>query len=292
MGQTFFEEMNFNGVSREIENFLTEDDLSNSFYLHSLPMDLVNCEIKIKSDLVLAGLPYFFSVFQKIAPSFVSPEMFQLFRDFEGKHLKSSTSLTHQDFKLPFAVALTGERIALNLLARASAVASHANKFSEVIKSSGKDIVLLDTRKTTPGLRSLEKYAVRVGGGHNHRFSQSDVWMIKDNHKQFFGGLTKAYEFFKSQGAFYRPIIAEVHSLDEFEEACKLGVQHIMLDNFLPDAIKSLAKKKPAQMTIEVSGGVRLDNIADYCVEGVDAISVGALTHSAPHVDISFKFKL
>jgi nicotinate-nucleotide pyrophosphorylase (carboxylating) len=154
-----------------------------------------------------------------------------------------------------------------------------------------KGIKILDTRKTTPGLRSLEKYAVRLGGGFNHRLGQADTWMIKDNHKSSLGGLAGAWKFFNDQGAFYNNIVVEIHSQDELKEAIALGCRHVMLDNFTPDKIREAVKVKVPGMTFEVSGGLTLKTIPDYLIDGVDALSLGSITYSAPRVDLSLKFK-
>jgi nicotinate-nucleotide pyrophosphorylase (carboxylating) len=113
--------------------------------------------------------------------------------------------------------------------------------------------------------------------------------MIKDNHKNYFGGLRQAFDFFMGMQAAYQPIVAEIHSLPEFNEAIALGIKHVMLDNFSVEQIRDAVKIKPIGMTIEISGGVTLANIENYFIKGVDAISIGALTHSAPHVDLSMK---
>ena len=115
--------------------------------------------------------------------------------------------------------------------------------------------------------------------------------MIKDNHKSYFGGLKGALEFFENMHCFYKPIIVEIHDLDELKEAADLNVRHVMLDNFTPDHIKEAVKIKKDGQTFEVSGGIRLETLKNYLIEGVDAISVGALTYDAPHVDISLKYK-
>lgn len=279
--------MNLTQVSlqEEISTFFKEDDLSrNLFYLKSLPEDLVNCNLFIKSDLRLAGLPWFNATFAHLGE-----EQFGLdaIKEFEGKSLSKGAVIPLG--KLPFAKALTGERIALNLLQRASNIATYTQQFVE--KAEKYKIKILDTRKTTPGLRSLEKYAVRVGGGFNHRLGQTDVWMVKDNHKTFFGGVKEAIQFFESMGSFYNPIELEVHDEKEFDLAIEMGISHVMLDNFSPDRIRAVVRRKPASMTIEVSGGVTHNNINDYLIGGVDAISIGSLTYAAPAVDISFKYQ-
>jgi len=274
-----------NAVRSTIDNYFQEDDLSrNLYYINSLPSDLVRCSLKLKDDLVLAGLPYFIEVFKYLGDESLD---YDLLKEFEGREFKKvDKKVIH--FELPFAVALTGERIALNLLQHASSIASYTKKYVEKADELG--IVILDTRKTTPGHRSLEKYAVRVGGGCNHRLGQTDLWMVKDNHKNFFGGVKEAVNFFRSMKGFYTPIEVEIHSVSEFDEALALGIKHVMLDNFSPEEIRTLIKSKPSDVTVEVSGGVRLSNIEDYLIEGVDAISIGALTYAAPSVDISLKY--
>lgn len=271
------------GLNDTLKRFFLEDDLSrNAFYDNSLPMDLVECKLKIKSNLTLAGLPFFLEVFR-----YLGAEVSNDFLNWEG-HSFLEKEKKELSLKLPFALALTGERIALNLLQRASSIATTTKKFVDLAEFKG--IKILCTRKTTPGLRFLEKYAVRVGGGHNHRFGQSDAWMIKDNHKSFFGGLAQAYDFFQNQRSFYTPIIAEIHDLEEIQQAKKLGIRHLLLDNFSPSQVEAAIKLKEAGMTYEVSGGMSLDKVSSYLISGVDAISVGALTHSPEKVDLSFKF--
>jgi nicotinate-nucleotide pyrophosphorylase (carboxylating) len=272
-------------LEKDIAHYFEEDDLPrNLFYLEKLPRDLVKCNLFIKSDLILSGLPWFQGTFEYLGEKGFAAN---IIKDFEGKYLEKGSviPLGH----LPFSKALTGERIALNLLQRASNISTFTNKFVE--KANKYNIKILDTRKTTPGLRSLEKYAVRMGGGFNHRLGQTDMWMVKDNHKTFFGGATQAINFFKEMGAFYTPIELEVHDEKEFEMAKANNIQHVMLDNFSPERVKELVKKKPNSMTIEVSGGINLETLDSYLIPGVDAISVGALTYGAPAVDISLKFQ-
>ena len=269
-------------LESEIKHFLEEDGLlENMTYLQGLPSTKVHGQVFIKSDLVLAGVPYFNAVF-----NFLGVEGDLLSLEIEGGTYSKGTTFS---FELPFNVALSGERLALNLLHHASRVATTTKSYVDKVEGHG--IKILDTRKTTPGLRTLEKYAVRIGGGENHRFSQTDVWMIKDNHKQFFGGLKKAVDFFKKSGGFYRPIVCEVHTLEELAQATELGLTHLMLDNFSPEGIKRAIQHKEAWQTYEVSGGVRLSNISEYCIEGVDAISTSQITSQTQNVDISFKYE-
>lgn len=271
------------GIEADLARFFEEDDLrGNAFYLRELPDRKVECQLKIKSDVVLCGLPYFLGAFNFLGANL----NFDSFKKYEGKHIAKGEVIS---FTLPFSIALTGERVALNLLQRGSAVATFTQQFVELAKNH--NVRILDTRKTTPGLRSLEKYAVRVGGGYNHRFSQADVWMIKDNHKTFFGGLRPAWEFFQNMQTHYQGVVVEIHSLDELKLALELGVKHVMLDNFSVEDIKKAVALKKNGMTIEISGGVKLENCQQYFLAGVDAVSIGALTHSAPHVDLSMKIK-
>ncbi len=269
------------GFEQDYARFFAEDDLQgNAYYLNKLPGSQVECVLKIKSDVLLSGLPYFVGAFNYLGAKLDYKE----FETYEGINFNKGQTIS---FRLPFAIALSGERVALNLLQQATRISTFTQQFVKAAENS--ETKILDTRKTTPGLRTLEKYAVRIGGAHNHRFSQADAWMIKDNHKTFFGGLEPAWKYFQSMQTFYQNIIVEIHSLEELKQAFALGVKHVMLDNFSPADINSaIAMKKPG-VTYEVSGGVKLDNIKEYLNAGVDAISIGALTHSAPHVDLSMK---
>lgn len=270
----------------QIKTWLEEDDLTRNFhYTRTLPATPVKLLLKIKSPLVLAGADYFVATFIALG---AKKEDLEFLRHWDGKSFENGEVIEFPE-AMPFNIAVTGERLALNLLQHASSIATWTNRHVEL--ANKKNIRLLDTRKTTPGLRSLEKYAVRVGGGMNHRLGQTDTWMIKDNHKTSLGGLKEAYSFFQSQGSFYNNIIAEIHDIDELREAIGLNIQHVMLDNFSPEMIKAAVQIKKTGMTFEVSGGIKLDNLENYLIEGVDAISLGSLIYSAPRVDISFKFK-
>jgi nicotinate-nucleotide pyrophosphorylase (carboxylating) len=277
-------DMSIKSLLPEIENWLKEDDLTRNFhYTRSLPKHPVKLSLKVKSPLVFAGTDYFRATFLALG----SHADFSILNEFEGKSLGVQTIELSEP--LPFNVAVTGERLALNLLQHASSVATWTDKHVQQAKNSG--IKILDTRKTTPGLRALEKYAVRIGGGYNHRLGQTDSWMIKDNHKTSLGGLKAAWDFFLGQGAFYNNIIVEIHSLTELKEAIALGCTHVMLDNFEPEAIREAIKLKKPGMTYEVSGGLNLGTMSNYLIEGVDALSMGSITYSAPRVDLSLKFK-
>ncbi len=269
------------GLLPDVERWLLEDDLNRNFhYLRSLPTHPVEMTLKFKSPQLVAGTDYFCSVF-----SFLGSDVSEVL-ELERKEFTGTETFTFQT-KIPFNVAVTGERLALNLLQHGSSIATWTKQF---VKLAG-ETKILDTRKTTPGLRSLEKYAVRVGGGFNHRLGQTDLWMIKDNHKACLGGLKGAFNFFQSQGTFYNNIIAEIHDLNELKEAISLGIKHVMLDNFSADQIREAVKLKTPGMTFEVSGGIRLETVKNYLIPGIDALSVGSLTYSAPRVDISLKYR-
>jgi len=273
--------MNKSYIKKQIEYYLNEDDLyKNQQYLESLPKDEVDCSLKIKDDVLLSGIPFFESVFELLSGN----DHLNL-SEFEGTQMKAGDEI---NFKLPFHIALSGERIALNLLQHATSISTFTKKYVDIASTS--KIKILDTRKTTPGLRTLEKYATNIGGAFNHRLSQMDAFMIKDNHKNHFGGLKGALNFFKELKSFYTPIIVEIHDLNELHLANEFKVQHLMLDNFKPEEIKEAIGYKQNFQTYEVSGGITLETLNNYLIDGVDAISVGAITYNASHVDISLKY--
>ncbi len=181
---------------------------------------------------------------------------------------------------------LTIERTALNFLQRLSGIAVAARRFVEAVEGTG--CVVLDTRKTTPGLRRLEKLAVRAGGASNHRFGLFDAMLIKNNHITAGGGVKQALEKARARQV---PVEVEVRSFDELEEALAAGADHLMLDNFAPDLANRAMGRIAGRAKVEVSGGITLENVREYADAGPDFISVGALTHSAPAVDISFRLE-
>ncbi len=191
----------------------------------------------------------------------------------------------------PAAGCLKGERTALNFLQHLSGVATLTRKFVDATKGRVK---ILDTRKTLPGLRVMEKYAVRIGGGYNHRFGLYDMVLIKDNHIEIAGSITNAVTEMRSKRkkAF---IEVEVKTFEELKEALSLKVNRVMLDNMHINQIRQaveIVRQKNRGVEIEVSGGINLNNLEDFVDCGVDLISVGALTHSAPAIDISMKLRL
>lgn len=183
---------------------------------------------------------------------------------------------------------LTGERLALNLLQRLSGIATKTHAYVKAVE--GLPVRLVDTRKTTPGLRMLEKYAVRAGGGHNHRFGLSDAVMIKDNHIKASGGIRAAVVRARQAVPHTMKIEVETESLEQVKEAVDAGVDIIMLDNMPPDQLAEAVqyiKSRSAAIVTEASGGVTLQTIRQIALSGVDVISVGSLTHSVMSLDIS-----
>ncbi len=180
---------------------------------------------------------------------------------------------------------LKGERVALNFLQRLSGIATLTAKFVKQVK--GTKAKILDTRKTTPGLRLLERYAVFQGGGMNHRFHLGDAILIKDNHITLKGGLKKALRALKSGANPYSPVEVEVKNKEEVKIAIEEGADIILLDNMTPSKIKEAVSLIGNRALVEASGGVNLNNVKDIAEAGVDYISIGALTHSAPAVDLS-----
>ena len=182
---------------------------------------------------------------------------------------------------------LAGERVALNILQRLSGIATLTAKFVEKVPHSVK---ILDTRKTTPGMRFLEKYAVRCGGGSNHRFGLYDALLIKDNHIKAASSITKAVEKARKKIPQPQRIEVEVKNMDEVKEALQLECDVIMLDNMPSDLIKEAVRIINKKARIEISGNIGLNNIENIACLGIDFISIGSITHSAPAVDISMVF--
>jgi nicotinate-nucleotide pyrophosphorylase (carboxylating) len=180
---------------------------------------------------------------------------------------------------------LGAERVALNLLGRLSGIATLTRAFVAAVEDTG--VAILDTRKTTPGLRALEKYAVQVGGGFNHRLGLYDAVLVKDNHLRLAGGVEKAVR--RLRGSIRLPLEVEADTFEQVEQALELGVERILLDNMSPVEVAAAVELVAARAQLEVSGGVTLDNVRAYAVTGVNAISIGALTHSPRSLDVSLE---
>ncbi|MDH3602941.1 MAG: carboxylating nicotinate-nucleotide diphosphorylase [Candidatus Tectomicrobia bacterium] len=241
-----------------------------------------------KAPLVLAGLDVAQAVFQTAdhRTSLQSPVT-------DGDWLEPGTVFA--ELHGPAQALLTAERVALNLLQRLSGVATLTRRYVEAIQHTPARVI--DTRKTTPGLRLLEKYAVRVGGGHNHRFGLADGVLIKDNHIAMVGSIGKAIELVRNQVSHLQKIEVEVDRLDQIPEALKAGAEAILLDNMTPEETREavqMVREAPGgeRVLLETSGGVTLETVRAYAEAGVDLISSGALTHSAPAVDISLDLQI
>lgn len=180
-----------------------------------------------------------------------------------------------------------GERVALNLLQKMSGIATLTNKYVNEVK--GLNTKILDTRKTTANLRVLEKYAVKIGGGNNHRFSLSDGILIKDNHIGYTGSIKEAIRLTKEKSSFIRKIEVETESKEDVIEALEAGSDIIMLDNMSPSQVAEMVKLIDGRALTECSGNITLDTVRNYALSGVDFISSGELTHSVKSFDISLK---
>lgn len=235
-------------------------------------------KIMAKESMVLAGLDVACKVFLALDPTM---EFTTLYKD--GDHIAIGTAFLTITGKL--RALLEGERTALNFLQHLSGIATTTRQYIERIAETG--VRLVDTRKTMPGWRALEKYAVRVGGGHNHRFGLYDAILIKENHIVAAGGITEAITRVRNSIHHLLKIEVEVTSIEQIKEALENKVDIIMLDNMTPGQIREAVLLINKSALIEVSGGVSLENILDFAKTGVDMISVGAVTHSARAVDIS-----
>jgi nicotinate-nucleotide pyrophosphorylase (carboxylating) len=241
----------------------------------------VEAVIYLKQPMVcVAGLSVIGDVFRYLDPSVQVTALVE-----DGTYIKDAPRPVAQVTGKAFAV-LGAERTALNLLQRMSGITTLTRQFVERAKPHG--IAILDTRKTTPGLRVFERYAVMLAGGVNHRFGLNDKILLKDNHIQIAGGVTPAIQAVKKA----HPGLAieiECTDLTEVEESLRENVDTIMLDNMAPDMVRKAVALIKGRSKIEVSGGITLDNIDAYLLPGVDAISIGALTHSVKSVDLSLE---
>lgn len=236
--------------------------------------------IVAKEEGVIAGLEVAKRVFHQLDPNLVFESSFK-----DGNRVMRGEEVT--TLKGRVKSMLSGERTALNFLQRLSGIATLTSKYVEKIKDT--EVKILDTRKTTPGLRALEKYAVKMGGGENHRMGLFDMILIKDNHIKAVGSISKAIQKAKAKYPSER-IEVETKNLDEVAEAVNSGADWIMLDNMSVEEMEKAVKvihTSPRKIKIEASGRIDLNNIREVALTGVNFISVGALTHSAPALDFS-----
>lgn len=238
--------------------------------------------LQAKQDLVLAGIQVFVRTFALIdARVKVVPKY--------GDGTRLAPGAEFATIEGPTRALLAGERVALNFLQRMSGIATQTRQFIDAAKDY--KTVIVDTRKTTPGLRMLEKYAVTVGGGKNHRMGLDSMVLIKDNHIKAAGGIRPAVERIRGRVSPFMNIEVEVENQDQVEEALAVGVDIIMLDNMPLPLIKQAVKLIGGQALVEVSGNVTLERVAELAATGVDFISSGALTHSVKAADISMRLR-
>jgi len=268
-------------VQRALEEDLGFGDITSKAVVD--PGLMAGGEFLAKEDLVLAGWAAVLQVFRNLS-SHVSLDLLHS----DGSFVRAGTVIGRIQGRARSLFA--GERVALNFLQQLSGVATLTRKFVERVAGTGTEI--LDTRKTTPGLRCLEKDAVRMGGGKNHRFGLYDGILIKDNHIVAAGGIRNAVSRARSFVEHMKKIEVEVKNLVELDEALAVGAEVILLDNMSVSQVREAVQKTSGRASLEVSGGVNLDNVRDYALAGVNFISVGALTHSAKAVDISLELSL
>ena len=259
------------------EDITSEDITTNAVMRESKPG---KADLICKQDGVIAGLDVFARVFALLDDSVKVEKFFE-----DGDKVKNGDLLAIVTGDI--RVLLSGERTALNYLQRMSGIATYTRNVAELLK--GSKTKLLDTRKTTPNMRVFEKYAVKVGGGYNHRYNLSDGILIKDNHIGAAGGVKEAIQMAKEYAPFVRKIEVEVENLEMLAEALEAGADIIMLDNMTPETMKKAVEMVGGRAETECSGNVTKENIKNIIEVGVDYVSSGALTHSAPILDVSLK---
>lgn len=269
-------------VDHLIKEALREDISSEDVTTNAVMKEAVEGEVDLicKQDGIIAGLDIFSRVFELLDDK-VCVELYC--KDGDAVEKGQLMGKVKGDIR----VLLSGERVALNYLQRMSGIATYTHEVASLLE--GSKTKLLDTRKTTPNMRIFEKYAVRVGGGYNHRYNLSDGVLLKDNHIGAAGSVAKAVQMAKEYAPFVRKIEVEVENLDMVREAVGAGADIIMLDNMSPEEMKEAIKIIDGRAQTECSGNVTKENIANVLSVGVDYISSGALTHSAPILDISLK---
>lgn len=235
-----------------------------------------------KADGVVCGIEIAARVFEMLDPDIE----FEILKK-DGEKVAKGDIIANISGKT--RAMLKAERTSLNILQHMSGIATYTNKCAELVKGTNASIT--DTRKTLPGLRALQKYAVTVGGGRNHRFNLTDAAMLKDNHIDAYGGITAAVTELRKKAGHMLQIEVETRNLDEVREALAVGVNVIMLDNMSPDVMREACGIIAGKAKTEASGNVTLENIREVAESGVDIISLGALTHSVKAFDISMKWK-
>lgn len=265
-------------IMQALEEDITSEDITTNAVMRHPQQGEV--QLLCKQDGVIAGLDVFKRVFELLDET---TEVVFYVKDGDAVKKGDLLAVVKGDIR----VLLSGERTALNYLQRMSGIATYTRLIADLLK--GSKTKLLDTRKTTPNNRIFEKYAVKVGGGYNHRYNLSDGVLLKDNHIGAAGGVKEAVTMAKEYAPFVRKIEVEVENLDMVREAVEAGADIIMLDNMTPDKMKEAVKLIDGRALTECSGNVTRENIQNMIDVGVDYVSSGALTHSAPIMDISLK---
>ncbi|MBT9771429.1 carboxylating nicotinate-nucleotide diphosphorylase [Coprococcus catus] len=265
-------------IRMALEEDITSEDVSTNAVMPTKVQGTV--DLIAKEDGVIAGMDVYARVF-KLLDEDTEIEMFC----HDGDEVREGNLMAKVTGDI--RVLLSGERVALNYLQRMSGIATYTRSVAKLLEGSG--VTLLDTRKTTPNCRVFEKYAVRVGGGCNHRYNLSDGVLLKDNHIGAAGSITKAIQMAKAYAPFVRKIEIETETLEQVAEAVEAGADIIMLDNMTPEVMKQAVALIDGRAQTECSGNITKENIARICEIGVDFVSSGALTHSAPILDISMK---
>ena len=265
-------------IRMALQEDITSEDVSTNAVMPTEVKGTV--DLIAKEDGIIAGLDVYARVFQML------DEKTEIdFKCKDGDEVKKGELMATLTGDI--RVLLSGERVALNYLQRMSGIATYTRQVAKLLE--GSKVTLLDTRKTTPNCRVFEKYAVRVGGGCNHRYNLSDGVLLKDNHIGAAGSITKAITMAKEYAPFVRKIEIEVETLEQVKEAVEAGADIIMLDNMTPEAMKQAVELIDGRAQTECSGNITKENIARIREIGVDFVSSGALTHSAPILDISMK---
>ena len=265
-------------IRMALEEDITSEDVSTNAVMPTKVQGTV--DLIAKEDGVIAGMDVYARVF-KLLDEDTEIEMFC----HDGDEVREGDLMAKVTGDI--RVLLSGERVALNYLQRMSGIATYTRSVAKLLEGSG--VTLLDTRKTTPNCRVFEKYAVRVGGGCNHRYNLSDGVLLKDNHIGAAGSITKAIQIAKAYAPFVRKIEIETETLEQVAEAVEAGADIIMLDNMTPEVMKQAVALIGGRAQTECSGNITKENIARICEIGVDFVSSGALTHSATILDISMK---
>jgi len=239
----------------------------------------------MKADCVLAGLEVAFEAFRQVASTQQGPVPAFAAARHDGDACRAGEAIA--EVVASARTLLVGERTALNFLQRLSGISTRAHRF---VEAAGGRITILDTRKTTPTLRALEKYAVRAGGASNHRVGLFDAVLIKDNHIRLAGGVRAAIQGVRAHRPGL-PVEIEAETLAQVDEALAAGAETILVDNMPTERIREAVIRARGRAKIEISGGVTLERIPELAATGADFVSVGALTHSAPAIDISFEIE-